>query len=74
MKFLSRAKQAGPAIGEIVHTLFMGVLGKSYRTLLLNDGIEPTIVDELLYRISIILGCTMLVGLILVVLGLVTAD
>ncbi len=40
MKFLSRAKQGGPAIGELVHTLFMGVLGKSYRTLLLNDGLS----------------------------------
>ena len=74
IKFLSRANQPGPAIAEIFHTLFLGGLGKSYLTLLSNDGIEPTLSDELLYRVDIILKLTFLVGPALVALGLFTTS
>jgi hypothetical protein len=69
IKFLARANQAGPAIAEIFHTLFMGSLGKSYLKLLANDGVEPTLADELLYRVDIILKLMFLVGSVLVGLG-----
>jgi hypothetical protein len=72
IKFLSRANKASPAIAEICHTFFMGRLGKSYLTLLCNDGIEATPIDELLYRVEIILKLTFLVGTAFLALGLFT--
>lgn len=72
IKFLSRANQTGPAIAEIFHTLFLGGLGKSYLTLLSNEGFEPTFADELLYRIDFILKLAFLVGPALVAFGLFT--
>lgn len=74
IKFLSRSSHAGPAIAEIFHTLFLGGLGKSYLTLLSSDGIEPTITDELLYRVDLILKLAFLVGPALVALGLFTTS
>ncbi len=72
IKFLSRANKAGSAIAEILHALFLGGLRQSYLTLLSNDDIEPTLVDELLYRVEIILKFSFLFGLCLVALGLFT--
>jgi hypothetical protein len=70
IKFPSRANRAGPVIAEIFHTLLMGGLRKSYLTLLSNDGIEPTLADELLYRFDIVLKLAFFVGLTLVAVGL----
>ena len=70
--FLSRANKPGPAIAEIFHTLFMGGLGMSYLTLLSNGGIEAILIDELLYRIDIILKLSFFVGTAFVALGLFT--
>lgn len=74
IKFLSRAQHAGPAIGEFLSMLFFSVLKDPYRELLIKDGIEPTIIDEPLHRVNIILVFTELGGLALVVLGFLTAD
>lgn len=74
MKYLSRSQQAGLAIGEIFHTLFTGFMLKSYRDLLIKDGIKPTTLDELLYRMSIILVFSTGCGIVLILSGLVWSN
>ena len=73
-KFLSRAPQSGPAIGEIISFLFGSELTKSYRELLIKDGVEPTIFDELLYRINTLLNFALLAGIVIIALGLIVGD
>jgi hypothetical protein len=73
VKFVARASQVTPIGAEIFHTLFMGGLGKSYLSLLAQDGIVPTVVDELLYRIDILLKFALLLGVVMVVFGVLFA-
>ena len=69
IKFLRCVNEARAAVAEIFHTLFMGGLGKSYLKLLANEGVEPSLTDELLYRVDIILKLMFFVGSVLVGLG-----
>ena len=73
VKFVGCASQVAPAVAEIIHTLFMGGLRKSYLTLLAQEGMTPTMVDELLYRIDILLKFALLLGVVMVVFGLLFA-
>ena len=69
IKFLSRSERAGPSVGELFHTLLCGLMLKPYRTLLISEGIEPTLMDELLYRVSIILAISFFCGIVTIGLG-----
>jgi hypothetical protein len=71
IKFLTRAQSGGLALGETIHTLLCGFMLKPYRELLLKDGIQPSILDELLHRISILFAVCAIVGLAVTVVGLV---
>ena len=42
---------------------------KAYRTLLISEGIEPTLMDELLHRVSIILAISFFCGIVAIALG-----
>jgi hypothetical protein len=70
IRFLIGAQQSEPAIGEIFSFLFLAQLTRDYRDLLIKDGIEPTIFDELLYRINILLQCAFVIGIGVIVIGL----
>ncbi len=70
IRFVSSAKEGGPAIAEIFHTFFLGSSKKSYLKLLQDDGIDVTTFDELIYRVNIILLFTAVLGLVLAAFGL----
>jgi hypothetical protein len=72
IRFVSSAKEGGPAITQIFHSLFLGTFGEAYLKLLQSDGIEATTFDELIYRVNIILMFTAVLGLVLVAFGLLT--
>jgi hypothetical protein len=70
VKYFSRSRQLSLAIGEIFHTFITGYMLKSYRELLIKDGIRPTTLDELLHCVSILLLLSGVCGLALPSLGL----
>ena len=69
VNFLRRARKRDHAIGELCHTILLGHLLKSYRDLLLQDGITPTFLDEVLHRVDILLWICLSIGLLLMILG-----
>jgi hypothetical protein len=71
VKFLSRSQQTGKSVGELVHTLLFGFISKPYRKLLIAQNIEPTVKDELLHRVSIILLISLACGIVIMMLGFV---
>lgn len=70
VRFAGRAQDSGPIFGEILGMLLTGGIVRSYTELLVKNGIEPTIFDELLHRINAFLVVALLTGLMLVALGL----
>ena len=69
IKFLSRSQRPGASLGELFHTLLCGFMLKPYRNLLIAEGIEPTLTDELLHGVSIILAISFLCGIVTIGLG-----
>lgn len=74
VKFLGRARHCELALGEIFHTLLVGIMLKPYRYLLLEDGIKPSFLDELFHCVSILLAICFSMGLTLLVIGLIWSD
>ena len=60
-----------PPLAELFHMLFMGVMGKTHKELLVDAGIKPTTRDNCLHYLLITMALLVSVGLVFFVIGIV---
>jgi hypothetical protein len=52
--------------------IFMGIMGKTHKELLVDAGLEPTARDNYLHYLMIAVACLAITGTILLVAGIIT--
>lgn len=69
---LRRTNGQKPAFAEFVHMIFMGIMGKTHKELLVDAGLEPTARDNYLHYLMIAVAGLAITGTILLVAGIIT--
>lgn len=68
---LRRSNGKKPPLTEIFHMIFMGVMGKTHKELLIDAGIKPTTRDKCLHYLLITIAWLPVVGIIVLIVGIV---